>query len=116
MVCKGNTLNIVTELMLILLGLACGFVLAIVQAVLLWRKYKSHSWLVGALFAIALGSKQVYGFIGLPSAILQAQMQGVMIERLSADQWIGVSWSYVIVGLLIAFFDWQRRDLAKIGV
>jgi hypothetical protein len=109
-------MNIVTQLILIVLGIGVGFSLIGVQGVLLWRIYRSYSSLVGAFGFLLLGAKQVWSLVQLPSQIIQAQMKGVMIEHLTGTQWFSVIWSYLIMGVFLTYQDWLRRDLRKLGV
>jgi len=109
-------MNVVTLLIIILLGITVIYGLTIVQSILLWRFYRSYSWLIGAVTFLLLGARQVWALLQLPAAIIQAQMQGTMITHLTAQQWIGVVWAYVIGMGFIAFLDRQRRDLKKLGV
>lgn len=109
-------MNIVTELILILLGITVIYGLTIVQSYLLWRFFKSYSWLIGAATFFLLGARQIWALLQLPSAIIQAQLQGILINHLTGQQWIGIVWAYIIGIGFIAFLDWQRRDLKKLGV
>ena len=109
-------MHIVTTLILVLLGLAICFAVIAFQMVTLARIYRSWSWWVGASTFGLLGAKQTYGVLKLPSMILQAQLKGVMIDHLSAEQWINVGWSYLIAVGFIVWLDWLRRDLSKIGL
>jgi hypothetical protein len=109
-------MNIVTQLILILLGITIIYGLTVVQSMLLWRFYQSRSWLIGAATFFLLGARQIWALLQLPSQIIQAQLQGVMITRLTAVQWIAVVWAYIIGIGFICFLDWQRRDLKRLGV
>jgi hypothetical protein len=113
---RGGRVSIVTQLILILLGITIIYGLTIVQSILLWRFYKSWSWLIGAVTFFLLGARQIWGLLQLPSAIIQAQMQGTMITHLTGQQWIGVVWAYIIGAGFICFLDHQRRDLLKLGI
>ena len=86
------------------------------QIITLARVYRSWSWATGAGAFVLLGAKQIKNFIRLPSAILEAQMKGVMIERLNWEQLIDVTWSYLIIAAFIVWLDWMKRDLEKLGV
>lgn len=109
-------MNIVTLLLLIVLSIAVLYTVIIVQVVVLARIYRMRSWWVGAGTFVLLGGRQIFGLIRLPSAIIEAQLKGVMIEHLNNEQWLMVVWGYVIVVGFIVFLDWLRRDLKKIGV
>lgn len=109
-------MNIVTLLMLVVLGLGIAFAVVMFQVIILARIYRSWAWWVGAGTFVLLASRQIYGLVTLPSSLVQAQMKGTMIERLTWDQWLLVLWAYAIVAGFIWFFDWLRRDLKKLGV
>jgi hypothetical protein len=116
MVERGSRLSIVTQLILILLGITAIYVLTVVQSILLWRFYQSRSWMIGASIFLSLGARQIWALIQLPSQIIQAQLQGVMITHLTGQQWIGIVWAYQIGLGFICFLDYQRRDLLKLGI
>ena len=109
-------MNIVTVLIVILLGLAVMFTAIVFQIVQLARIYQVTSWWIGAIAFILLGARQVYGLVRLPAAIMDAQLKGVMIERLTTEQWFTVVWAYAIAATFILWLDWLRRDLAKLGI
>lgn len=108
-------MNIVTLLILVLLGMAVGFTVIMVQIISLARFQKARSWWAGAVAFILLAGIQIKGLVRLPSAIIQAQMKGYMIDELALEQRIDIVWSYLIVVAFIVFLDWLRRDWKRLG-
>ena len=100
--------------MIIVLGLAVGFVVIVFQMVALARIYRSWSWWVGAGTFLLLGVKQQYALVKLPAVIVQAQLKGVMIESMTTEQWVNVAWSYAVTAGFIWWLDWMRRDFEKV--
>jgi hypothetical protein len=116
MVVAINMLSIDSQLYLLTAGLVLGMGFASYQAFRLKLSYRSHSSLIGSLAFMALTGRQVYGLYRLRSAIAEARAKGVMIERLSWEQWVvNVGWVYLVVALFIWWLTWQRRDLKKLG-
>lgn len=109
-------MSIVTILILLLLGLTVGYAVVMFQIVTLARLHRSTAWWVGAGTFVLSAGKAVKGLVRLPAAIIEAQMKGYMVTRLTGEQWLDVVWSYLIIAGLVWFFDRLRRDLKKLGV
>lgn len=105
-------MNIIDQIQIISLVLALGFVVVTIQVFSLRYIYKSRSWLIGSLAFLALGAKQVVGYVRLPAAFRRAQELGIKIpDHLDWEQILNIVWAFVIVGLFILWLFWMRRDL-----
>lgn len=109
-------MSIIEELLTIAFLLVCAWGVVVAQVAALSRIFKTRAWTFLAIGVIVIGGRQVWGLVRLPAAILKAQTQGVLPERLTSEQYITITAAFVAIGLLIAGFDRLRRDLRKIGI
>lgn len=110
-------MTIDTQLFLITGGLVICAVIAAWQAWKLGGILRANSAKFGAFVFFLLGARQVYGMIRLKANIADARARGVMIDRLTVEQWIvGVIWVYAIMIGFIVWMHWRRSDLKKLGI
>lgn len=110
-------MTIDTKLYLITGGIAALSLVATWQAFRLKTIYGSGSSLFGAFVFFLFGARQFYLLIRLKTQIAEARAQGVMIDKLTVEQWVvGVIWVYAIVIGFVIWMHWRRRDLKKLGI
>lgn len=109
-------MSIIQQLIVILLVVVILYVVIVFQSIALARLLRSKGWALFGSGLLVLGARQIWGFIKLPTAILEAQAKGYMPENLTAEQWILTGALIAALGLVIAGFDKLRRDFRKLGL
>lgn len=97
-------------------ALTIGFGVIVAQIVVLARILRSRAWLLLALAFITLYLRIIWAFIKQPATMIRAIGAGSMPESIPLESWIMIAALFLTVGLFIAAFDQQRRDLRHIGV
>lgn len=108
--------GIVEILMFITFAFAVGFAVLVGQSIEIAYLVKSTSGWLKAVGFFLIGALQVWGFIRLPIAIMEAQSKGVLPASLTAEQWIRIALGFTALGFLIAGFHRLRQDLRDLGM
>jgi hypothetical protein len=109
-------LSIITQVLLIGLLFAAGYLVVVFQVLNLSQIYKHRGWYVLAASFTLAGGLQAYQLaVRMPSGLLKAQMRGTLPESLSIEQWVLVGLALLVIVGLIVGFDLLRRGLRNLG-
>jgi hypothetical protein len=109
-------MTIIFTIQLIMLLVVAACIVIVFQIGLLWRIFRSWAWILKLAAYLTMGTLQVWRYLALSSALMDAKARGVMPEHLTASQWGNMALTFLFFGLIIISYDVLRRDLRKIGV